>query len=70
MDYPTFDIDHPEAGRFGAYDRGMMRQIGVIVAPPESPCTANTIDIETARELADRREEIKRQIPAMVDVPV
>lgn len=61
-------IDHPDAARFDAFDRSMMRQIGIRVAPPESLPT-NTIDTESAQGLAARRAEIARQVASMVDVP-
>jgi len=51
MEQTIFDIEHPEAERYDAIDRSMMRQIGVTVAPPE-PIQR---DEQALREYAESR---------------
>lgn len=64
-------IDHPEAGRFDPYDRSMMRQAGIHVAPPETPEHAADAPVDTSVfTIAAHAEELRHRAQAMVDLPV
>jgi len=57
-------INHPEAGRFDADDRHMMRQIGIVVAQPKP------IDETEFERLAEQRAQIAHRVSQFVDIPV
>lgn len=57
-------IDHPEAGRYGPEERSMMRQIGIVVAPPKPIATTEF------ERLAEQRAQIAHRVSQFVDIPV